>query len=88
MLDTGQDEMDMPASPMSLTSLSVSQAEWAATPLGPRTPMLDSHSAGRMPVFFLWSLTSPRVSDRWKFMGAPTSSENSFAPTQVSSLHT
>ena len=88
MLDAGQDEIDIPASPMSLTSLRVSHAEWAETALGPRTPMLESHSAGRMPVCLLWSLTSPLVSERWKFMGASFSSERALAPTQVSSLHT
>ena len=88
MLDAGQLETDMPASPISLTSLRVSHAEWAETPLGPRTPISESHSAGRMPVLRLWSLTSPLVSDRWKFIGASFSSERALAPTQVSSLHT
>ena len=88
MLETGQEEMDMPASPMAFTSLMVSHAEWAATPLGPNTPRSASHSPGLFPVFFLWSLTSPLVSERWKFMGASTSSENSLAPTQVSSSQT
>ena len=87
-MDTGQDEMDIPASPIRRTSFIVSHAECAATTLGPRTPMWESHSAGLMPVAFLWSLTSPRVSDRCMFMGAPTSSENAFASVHVSSLHT
>lgn len=88
ILDAGQLDTDMPASPISLTSLSVSQAECAATLRGPKAPMLASHSAGRMPVCLLCSLTSPLVSDRWRFMGAPFSSDRALAATQVSSLHT
>lgn len=50
--------------------------------------MEHSHSAGRIPVRLLCSLTSPMVSERWRFMGADLSSDSALAATHVSSPHT
>lgn len=88
MFDTAHSETEVPAAARSRTSFMVSHAEWAAMPRSESAPTELSHSAGRMPVFLLWSFTSPLVSERWKFSGARSSSESSLAAAQVSSPHT